>query len=139
MGKRMANKPSKYKNRKARAFGRTYDSIGERDRAFYLLDAAHRGEIRNLRQQVPFRLCVNGVLICRYIADFVYEKRGYQGTYGDRLVVKAALGEDYVENWIEVVEDFKGVKTDVFKLKEKLMKACHGIEIRIVKKPTDKI
>jgi hypothetical protein len=30
----------------------------------------------------------------------------------------------------DIVEDSKGVRTPVYKLKKKLMLACHGIEIR---------
>ncbi len=109
---------SKYNNRKAYAFGRTFDSVGERDRAFYLTEAVSQGVIRELRFQTPFRLSVNGVHICKYIADFVYEKKDSRG------------------NWHEIVEDFKGFETPVFKLKNKLMKACHNIEVRIVKIPS---
>ena len=35
-----------------------------------------------------------------------------------------------------VVEDVKGMTTAMFKLKAKLMKAVHGIEVRVVKTPT---
>jgi hypothetical protein len=56
---------------------------------------------------------VNGILICTYIADFTYTR---DGKY--------------------IVEDFKGVLTDVFKLKRKLMKAIFNIDILISRKPT---
>jgi hypothetical protein len=69
------------------------------------------GELRDIRLQVSYRLEFNGVLICRYHADFVYEER-----------TKGA--------WAEVVEDVKGFKTPAYKLKKKLMRACHNIEIR---------
>lgn len=38
---------------------------------------------------------------------------------------------NYPDDHIEVV-DVKGVKTALFRLKAKLMKAVHGIEIKIV-------
>jgi hypothetical protein len=115
---------SKYRNKRITTQGITFDSIGERDRWLFLRDAESRGEIYNLRRQVKFELVVNHVKICDYIADFGYFKPYTNG-----------LGSGVQD----VIEDFKGVQTDVFKLKRKLMIACHGIEIRIVKTPTCKI
>lgn len=74
------------------------------------------GLISGLETQVSYELRVgfDDVLICTYIADFVYDEPN-----------TGAL----------VVEDTKGHKaavTDVFKLKAKLMKAIHGIEIKMV-------
>ncbi len=66
------------------------------------------GKITNLRLQPSFRLEVNGQPICKYVADFEYfdvERRELR------------------------VEDAKGFKTPAYKLKKKLMKAIHGIEI----------
>jgi len=65
-------------------------------------------EIRSLERQVPFHLVVNGVLICTYYADFTYSVRGRRK---------------------KVVEDAKGKLTDVYKLKKKLMKAIHNVEV----------
>jgi hypothetical protein len=123
----MANvkKTSKYKNRKCSYMGLTFDSVGERDRYFYLLDAEKRGEIRNLQRQKEFELHAHGKLICKYKADFVYEER--LDLYGEGR---------YKYQWIKVVEDFKGVMTDVFKIKAKLFEANYGFPITIVKKPT---
>jgi len=104
---------SKYGNKKVSYLGKNFDSIGERDRYIFLKDRQARGEIRNLRCQVSCELKVNDELICRYIADFVYET-----------------------STREVVEDFKGMETAIFRLKKKLMAACLGINIHIVKKPT---
>ena len=69
------------------------------------------GLIRDLERQVSFDLTVGGVLVCRYIADFVH--------------VDAATGE-------RVVSDAKGARTREYKLKNRLMLACHGITIREV-------
>ena len=68
------------------------------------------GIISDLRLQVPYVITVNGLKICKYVADFVYIDKGY-----------------------EVVEDVKGMKTPTYNLKKKLMKAVHGIEIQEVK------
>lgn len=57
--------------------------------------------------QVPFQVILNGVKICKYIADF-------EVTYADGRV--------------EIV-DVKGVRTDVYRLKKKLVEAQYGIRI----------
>lgn len=130
-------KKSKYGNKKVTAMGRKFDSIGERDRYFYLSEAQRRGEIKNLRCQVKFPMVVNDLHVCDYFADFVYEKHT-----SPRLVInksEARLCNLDLVDFVEIIEDFKGVQTDVFKLKRKLMRACHGQEIKIVKKPTDPV
>jgi hypothetical protein len=73
------------------------------------------GLIRHLRLQVPHPLVVNEVKICTYIADFCYMEK-----------VPFASGE----SWQPVVEDVKGMKTPVYSLKKKLLKAILGITIR---------
>jgi hypothetical protein len=82
-----------------------------RYRELKLLDGRPDG-ILDLQLQVPFDLVVNGQKICRYLADFVYTD------------VRPGLAKPR-----RVVEDCKGVRTPVYKLKAKLMKAIHGIEI----------
>jgi len=67
--------------------------------------------ISQLELQPRFKLHVRGQLICTYIADFAYFDVKSQQT---------------------VVEDVKGVLTPVYKLKKKLMRAVHGIEIQEV-------
>ena len=39
----------------------------------------------------------------------------------------------YVENGVKVVEDVKGVETQVFRIKRHLMKSVHGIDVRVIK------
>jgi hypothetical protein len=72
------------------------------------------GKIEKLeaaKGNLRYDLAVNGILICRYEADF---------RYFDLEVGK----------W--VVEDSKGFRTPAYRIKRKLMKACHDIEIREV-------
>ncbi len=114
---------SKYGNTKVSALGHKFDSIGERNRAFFLQDAVKRGVIRDLQYQVRFSIDVKAAHICDYIADFVYEK-----LFPDPLGVQHA--------WRTVVEDFKGFQTPDSKLKCKLMKAVHNVDVRIVKTAT---
>lgn len=97
---------NKYGNIKAEADGMLFASKAERGRWMDLRLMEKAGEIKELQRQVKYPLEVNGMHICDYIADMVYEKGGL------------------------VVEDVKGYRTEIFKLKKKLMLACHGIEVK---------
>lgn len=110
-------KASKYKNRRMKTVHGWFDSKGELQRWLFLLDAERRGVVVNLKRQVEFPLEVNGKLVCTYVADFVYD-----------------IAAPY-RPW--VVEDFKGVITDVFSLKARLFRAVMGFSIRVVKSPTE--
>lgn len=107
-GKKCPGRGNKYSAERTEYRGVTYDSKAEAARAaeLHLLELA--GEVSNVRRQVEFPLVVNGLRVCIYRADFVYhcKQRGR-----------------------EIVEDVKGMKTDVYKLKAKLMRACYGIDI----------
>ena len=106
---------SKYRNKKTGA----YASKREARRASTLRLMAEAGTIRNLREQVEFLLIprqkrADGTVAersCSYIADFTYDE------FRD--------GE-----WRRVVEDVKGMRTDVYKLKRKLLLFVHGVEVR---------
>lgn len=66
-------------------------------------------EISELKHQVPFSFELNGILICRYFADFTY-----------------------IENGKLVVCDIKSkitAKIPMYVLKKKMMRAFHNIEI----------
>lgn len=103
-------KPSKYRAVKTTVNGITFPSKLEARRYLELLTLQKAGEIAGLERQVPFDLVVNGHLVCRYIADFCY--------------TATSSGE-------RTVEDAKGVLTPEFRLKAKLMQACHGIVIQV--------
>lgn len=99
------DKPSKYRNQKTDGF----DSKKEARRAEELRMMEKAGIIRNLRYQVPYLLQEafrgkDGVWNRKieYVADFVYE---------DRLQA----------DWIEIVEDAKGFKHEVYRIKKKLL------------------
>lgn len=93
-----------------------FDSKKEAGRYYELSMLLRAGVISNLRLQVPFELIpaqrINGKVVeraCKYIADFVY-----------------------MENGKMVVEDAKGMRTDVYKIKRKLMLKEYGIKIKEV-------
>lgn len=103
---------SKYGNKKVTTLtGEKFDSKKEAARYAALQMLEKAGKVKFIQRQVPFPIEVNGHHICKYIADFVY------------------LDCETMDN---VIEDAKGVKTDVYKLKKKLVKAVHGKEIREV-------
>ena len=89
----------------------TFASKREAERYRTLVMRQRAGEIGVLVLQPKFQLVVNGVLICRYVADFEYVD---------------------LKTMERVVEDAKGVRTREYMMKRKLMKACHGIDIREV-------
>lgn len=102
-----AARRAKYGNTPTVVNGTWFASAKEARRYSELLLLERAGEISELRLQVRFSLDVGGVHVCRYIADFTYRDK--------------AGGA--------VVEDVKGVETPEFKLKRKLMLACHGIDV----------
>lgn len=89
----------------------TFDSKAEFARWGELKLLERAKEITGLRRQVTYPIRVNNQHVCNYIADFVY------------------FGANGAGVWGLVVEDVKGVKTAVYKLKKKLVEACHGIKI----------
>lgn len=93
---------SKYGNRKVKVDGMTFDSKKEYRRWIDLNILLKAKKIFNLKRQVKFDLGV-----CNYYADFTYNN-----------------GRE------KIVEDVKGFKTGMYKLKKKLMKQVHGIEIK---------
>jgi phage gp36-like protein len=103
---------SKYGNEKVVIDGITFDSKKEGQRYLELKLLARAGKISDLKLQVRYPLSVeatNGKLvkICTYVADFTYCENGHP-----------------------VVEDVKGFRTDVYKIKKNLMAALHGVEVR---------
>lgn len=103
-----------------------FASKGELARWNFLKDMQAAGKISNLRRQIRFKLEVNSHLICTYIADHGYRISKY---------LEPGSGLNVVED--EIIEDFKGIILPEFKLKKKLMLAIHGIDVKVVKKPTE--
>ena len=119
----------KYHNKKVTYDGYTFDSRKECDRYIVLKELQKRGDIAQLELQKKFVLLpaqrapdtvnsrgkpVKGKVIekeCAYYADFVYFDNKSQQF---------------------VVEDAKGMKTEVYRIKKKLMMYVHGIRIKEV-------
>lgn len=101
----------KYGNTPTVVDGIRFDSKREASRHSELKLMEKAGEISDLRRQIRYLLEVNGILICTFVADHVYRKRG-----------ETAL----------TIEDSKGVRTRAFVIKSKLMLAVHGIVVQEV-------
>ncbi len=105
---------SKYRNKKVVVDGITFDSLKESKRYKELKELEHYGYIKDLELQPKFliqgKYKKNGKTIraIHYIADFRYFD---------------------VEKGKYVIEDVKGVKTDVYKLKKKLVEKIYDIEV----------
>lgn len=108
---RSVRRGTKFGNIRTEVDGVGFHSKREAGRYQQLQLLIRNGEVRDLLLQVPFRIEVNGKLICTYIADFAY--------------VELRKGI-----WQEVVEDVKGYRTPMYRLKKKLMKIILGIDIR---------
>jgi|TARA_Y200000002_G_C22605759_1_gene631535 hypothetical protein len=106
-------RPNKYFAKKTVAMGLKFDSKWEAERWGQLKSMERAGIVTQLERQIKYELTVNDVKICSYIADFRYLLEEENGLF--RLVV----------------EDAKGILTPEFKLKKKLMKAIHNIELHL--------
>lgn len=105
---RMSQRQGKYNAIKTEVDGYVFASRREANRYQELRLLERVGEIEDLELQPVYPCVVNDVLVCKYIADFRY----------------TALPRGNV-----VVEDAKGVKTAVYRLKNKLVCAIYGVVI----------
>ena len=101
------HKKNKYNAKKTTVDGITFDSAKESRRYQCLKLMEKAGEISGLELQPSFDIIVNGHKICRYVGDFRYK----------------------LKNGEEILEDSKGVRTSLYLLKKKLMKATYNIVI----------
>lgn len=112
----ITTKQNKYHNKKVQYDEMTFDS--KKEYSYYLkyklMEQA--GEIKDLKMQVPFTL----------IETFKLQDKTYRKT-----IYKADFTFIDKEGKYHVI-DVKGVKTDVYKLKKKLMAWKYGIEIEEV-------
>ena len=98
--------PSKFGNVRTTVDNIVFDSKAEARRYSELMLLFRAGVIRNLELQPEFPFVLNGKKLFTYRADFAYfegEKR--------------------------IVEDVKGVKTPVYRLKKKLIEAVFNVHI----------
>lgn len=121
---------SKYHNEPVTVDGITFDSLGEHRRWCFLKMMEQAGEISNLRYHVNYEL------IPAITEDVVVHLKTK-----DKVVTKTIQSARYYEadfvyvnkNGEEIVEDFKGQETDLFKFKAALFRYKYGKDIKIVK------
>ena len=105
---------SKYYNKKTQTIdGMVFDSRKEALRYGELKLMERAGLVKDIQTQVKFELIPkqDGERACYYIADFVYTD---------------------CETGQKAVEDTKGYKTEVYRIKRKLMLYRHNIKIKEV-------
>lgn len=110
-GKRVnySQRSGKYNAKKVKYDGKLFASKHEAERYAELKSLERFGIITDLRTQIKFELIPKGEnqRACNYYADFVYYQNG-----------------------VQIVEDTKGYRTDVYKLKKKLMYQVWKIKIK---------
>lgn len=106
-------KKSKYNNRKTTQDGIRFDSQKEQRRYNELMPMLRAGIIQSLRLQPEYTL-----------------QEAYTTPDGQRIqAIRYRADFSYTQDGQPVVEDVKGVRTDVYKLKRKMMQDKHGIAV----------
>jgi hypothetical protein len=103
-------KKNKYSNIKVETSDGSFDSRKEHEHFLILKNRITAGLVTKIERQVVFDLHVNGILICRYVADFVVHNVG--------------RGVDVVDVKSDITR-----KNRAYRIKYKLMQAVHNITI----------
>jgi len=98
---------TKYNAKRTEYNGVTYDSKREANRAWELDMMIKAGDVLKVERQPRFDIYANGKFIAFYKADF-----------------KVFYPKGYFE-----VEDVKGMRTPMYRIKKKLVEAIYGITI----------
>lgn len=105
-------KLGKYNAKGRHVDGHWFASGAEADRYELLKEMVEDGKISRLELQPTYPIQIDGHPICTYRADFRYFKHEPNGA------VQAII-----------VEDVKGMRTEIYMLKKKLVEAKHRIKI----------
>tara|TARA_R110002020_G_C16263217_1_gene770632 strand:- start:1208 stop:1519 length:312 start_codon:yes stop_codon:yes gene_type:complete len=97
---------NKYRAVKTVVDGIKFDSKAEARRYSNLKILEGVGDISDLELQPRYDLVINGIKVGFYKADF-----------------------RYIQDGDTIVEDVKGMKTPIYNLKKKMIKAIYGIDI----------
>lgn len=123
---------SKYGNRKTVVDGIVFDSQKEANRFRELQLLERAGKITALQRQVKYVL----IPTQREFSNEIYKKGAHQGHFkpGKVLEKECSYIADfaYIQDGAYVVEDTKGVRTEAYKIKRKLMLERYGIQIQEV-------
>lgn len=106
--KNIIKRKSKYGNKRTIIKGIEFHSKKEGFRYLELCSLVKSGNIKDLRLQVKYEFEKNGRVFSSYKADFVYFD---------------------IKKGVYIVEDVKGYRTDMYRLKKNMMKVFHDIDI----------
>ena len=127
----MVRKTSKYNSKKITVGGITFDSGREAKRYQELYLLLRAGKIKDLQLQRRYEL-----IPAQYETYERYGVRGQRLKDGMRCVEKSVVyvaDFDYLdENGNHIVEDTKGMRTEAYIIKRKMMLYIHGIKVREV-------
>ena len=110
---RLPSKKHKYSAKKCIIDGIKFDSLAEGRHYSELKLRERAGEISDIEVHPEFKIEINGMPVCKVIADFRYWD---------------------IKGETKRVEDVKGMDTALSKLKRKLVMACFGVYIEIIRK-----
>ena len=114
----MGNDVTKYRNTRTEFAGLTFHSKAEAKRYGELQILERIGQIRGLQRQVAYELA---------------PPVKYAGASRTKPALRLVVDFSYWEGEQQILEDTKGVQTDVFKVKRHLLKAVHGLEVRLTR------
>lgn len=103
-------KRNKYGAKPTTVNGIRFHSKRESEHYLKLRRELLEGKISDLELQPAYQITVNGMKICKYVADFRYNRDG-----------------------ASIVEDVKGMDTRLSKIKRKLVKALYNVDVLIIK------
>lgn len=122
---------SKYHSKKVTVNGIVFDSKKEARRYHELLLLERAGEISNLVRQKRYILLPTQ----REDTEEVYSRGAHKGERKQGKVIEKECS--YISDFEyddkqgnHIVEDCKGIRTEVYKIKKKLMLYVHGIRIK---------
>jgi len=117
---------SKYKAVKTTIDGITFDSKREAKRYSELKVLEKAGHITHLELQPEYQITINGAKICKYKADFRYftvRAESNERSYNSKGEWQTPTMTGDKEGM--VLEDVKGFKTPIYRLKKKLVEASY--------------
>ena len=117
---------TKYHNRKTVFGGMEFDSKKEAERYAELKMLEKLGVIQHLERQKKYELIPS-----QELPTPISEKTGANKGYMKKIERGITYVADfvYVKDGQTIVEDVKGVRTEAYKIKRKLMLWVHGIQV----------
>ena len=131
-------KRSKYGNRKVIVEGINFDSEREAKRYLILKDYQNKGDISDLKLQVVYEL----IPAIKELKTVVLKTKTIQKEVTIQQAITYRCDFTYIKDEKLIVEDVKispKMLPQEYKLKKKLLRYVHGIDIREVFKPNETI